>query len=421
MKKINLLTLMLISVLVFSGCTLKNSANENKAIPTEISVDLTAQPNILSPSPTVEIIRPTSTATPDPAILEKFRPNQELTLSYIDMKVDEIGWGISENHHVLRTTDGGDTWRDVTPPEPTDAYAKEARTFFLDENTGWVTYAYLENFHIPGQPAVWVTFDGGVNWLENGNIPASEGSYAIYDPIQFFFTDQLHGWFLVHVESGMSHSYVYLFRTINGGIDWEEIINPYDDDMLQGCIKTDLAFTTPNDGLITVECGVMAGAHILNTNDGGESWAFTSLVSPLSSINLNADDVYCRSNNIIATQSPQFIVRCVSYTDGEVINPAFLRYKFEDNSFQFIGVAPTEDVQKVGDYLFAFGRDSFVFDESNNEWSLFKTVFWNGQYSFTSTSRGWAIATSSEEGAIALVSTEDGGTTWQEISPIIVP
>jgi len=58
------------------------------------------------------------------------------------------GWAIGNAgdtiDHVLRTSDGGNTWQDVTPPEaaPTmDLPEKRAVGFFLNRDTVWVTYS----------------------------------------------------------------------------------------------------------------------------------------------------------------------------------------------------------------------------------------------------------------------------------------
>ncbi len=56
------------------------------------------------------------------------------------------GWGIGgpaqTEDHVFRTQTGGQTWLDVTPPQPAPAAgdAIAALGFFADASNGWVVY-----------------------------------------------------------------------------------------------------------------------------------------------------------------------------------------------------------------------------------------------------------------------------------------
>jgi photosystem II stability/assembly factor-like uncharacterized protein len=53
-------------------------------------------------------------------------------------------------------------------------------------------------------------------------------------------------------------------------------------------------------------------------------------------------------------------------------------------------------------------------------WVTLKTVAWEGvQLDFVSEQEGWAVVSTGSESA--LVHTMDGGETWEEIKPVIVP
>ena len=70
----------------------------------------------------------------------------------IEMFTETAGWAIGGEEDpgklVLITRDGGNTWTDVSPPEPVSNIQKIAFGFFLDADTAWVTYAYVEYFNI---------------------------------------------------------------------------------------------------------------------------------------------------------------------------------------------------------------------------------------------------------------------------------
>ena len=57
--------------------------------------------------------------------------------------------------------------------------------------------------------------------------------------------------------------------------------------------------------------------------------------------------------------------------------------------------------------------------DGGRSWDFVKTVQWDGQFSFVSDQVGWAVARQGE--ALALVSTTNGGRTWNLLKPSISP
>ncbi|MBC8496825.1 MAG: hypothetical protein H8D37_04115, partial [Chloroflexi bacterium] len=131
------------------------------------------------------------------------------------------GWGIGHHpleegsDHILFTNDGGQTWGDRTPPEPTPTDALETKTawgYFADEQMAWVIYAPAGSPPPIGDQYVWFTRDGGVSWDVSSALPLL-GLEAYFVPEGFAFINEEQGWLLVHVDAGMSHDYSYLFVT----------------------------------------------------------------------------------------------------------------------------------------------------------------------------------------------------------------
>jgi photosystem II stability/assembly factor-like uncharacterized protein len=103
--------------------------------------------------------------------IPRLAAGQPVTITYVNMLDATTGWAVGGlegiGDHVLRTGDGGHTWRDVTPPEPAsagDESDKIAIGSFLDADTAWVTYSYLDFFKLPVAPTVWRTGNGGQTW-----------------------------------------------------------------------------------------------------------------------------------------------------------------------------------------------------------------------------------------------------------------
>ncbi|HEY3268979.1 MAG TPA: YCF48-related protein [Armatimonadota bacterium] len=113
------------------------------------------------------------------------------------------GWAIGEAGAILRTDDGGATWRSQV--SGTNAYLLFAH--FLDAAHGWVIGIRSS----PGStvyPVLLATSDGGATWL-----PQDPMTWDI--PFSIRFTDALHGWLVG------DHGIVR--RTANGGKTWEAV------------------------------------------------------------------------------------------------------------------------------------------------------------------------------------------------------
>jgi photosystem II stability/assembly factor-like uncharacterized protein len=343
------------------------------------------------------------------------------------------GWAIGGpgqgSEHVLSTADGGQTWRDVTPPEPAStAGSLVAVGYFADAGTAWVIYRSQSIFVIPSSPIVWRTQDGGQSWQASSPLDV-QGLNELYDPSDLIFADAQNGWLLVHVGAGMSHDYVALYRTQDGGQTWARLLDPYNDGGIQICQKTGLLFTTPQNGWLTGDCGgVMTGAFLYETADGGQTWQPVALPAPTEAPDLFSDTgtTYCGTLSPIFF-SPQVGKLAVSCMDTIKSPPANLLYLYStsDSGATWTPVSiPTGTIDFLSaDNGWVLSRNIYYTTDGGQTWSFVKTVNWDGQFSFVSETLGWAVARAvTDTGtAIALVQTTDGGKNWTEIHPVIAP
>ncbi len=264
--------------------------------PTATPIPAPATPTPVPPTPTTAAT-PAATAMPIPLLAT----GQPVTITYIRMFDATTGWAIGGEadvrDHVLRTSDRGHTWRDVTPAEPAptgDEPRKIAIGFFLDANTAWVTYSYLDSFKVPLAPTVWRTRNGGQTWEPSQ--PLVGDFVEFYTPSDLQFVDTQNGWLLVHVGAGMFHDYVMLFKTTDGGGRWDRVIDPHSDVDLQGCSKTGMVFVDAQNGWVTRDCqGVVDGASIDWTHDGGLTWQSQQLPPPAVDPDLFDPPSVCRA------------------------------------------------------------------------------------------------------------------------------
>ena len=390
------------------------------------------------PSRSLEVPTPLpATQTPLPPIsagpvIAHLLPEQAITITWIRMLDAANGWAIGGqgqgSDHVLTTADGGQTWHDMTPPEPAPVDGSLAALgYFADAGTAWVIYHSQDEMTIPVTPAVWRTQDGGQTWLSSSPLDI-QGLNELFWPSDLVFADSLNGWLLVHVGVGMSHDYVALFRTNDGGQTWARLLDPYGDSGFQACQKTGLVFTSTQNGWLTGDCGgVMAGAFLFQTADSGKTWQNVTLPAPASDPSL-----FSGSGAVCGTQSPIFpspqngklIVRCTDTTQDPTV-ASFYLYTTRDGGAAWVSASsPAGTLAFVtGDMGWALGRDLFQTTDGGQTWTKVKTVHWDGQFSFASDLLGWAVArdTTDTGTLIALVQTSDGGQTWSEIHPVIAP
>ena len=111
---------------------------------------------------------------------------------------------------IIRTTDAGQSWRDVTPAGLTvatgDRYISTAD--FLDADHAWVVHSGVAD----GSPQTLVsTSDGGHHWSTIGRLPSP------YCEVQF--VNATDGW-CVEVGAASGEDEVIVYQTTDGGRRW---------------------------------------------------------------------------------------------------------------------------------------------------------------------------------------------------------
>jgi len=401
-----------------------------------------------APSPATPAASPTAPAsTPEtggPAInpIAHLTAGQPVTVTAIHMLDATTGWAVATggvgdpDDHLLRTTDGGATWRDVTPPENNDPSAplgKGATAFFLDASAAWVTYYDRTAGPAVSSPVVWRTTDAGQTWAASRTLNVSDGEF--YSPSDIVFVDVRTGWLLVHAGAGMMHDYVFVFATSDGGQTWERIVDPFTDTLPQSCGKTAMIFADAQTGWVTGDCqGVQPGApYLQKTTDGGRTWQAVELPPPSDRADLfTHDDVGCGTYapGVFSPQSSVMVMKCLLFTANPLRTDSFLYATADGGQTWRSSALPASEVTfinaNVGWALTASDpnnllapHDLYRTGDSGQTWTKIKSVNWDGRLDFITDQEGWAVAKAGD--AIALVHTTDGGQTWKEIKPLMAP
>jgi photosystem II stability/assembly factor-like uncharacterized protein len=196
------------------------------------------------------------------------------------MVTTTIGWYTNTEGHLMRTTDAGVHWTDVTPASfPQSINVGE---FFLDGSHAWLA----------GTPGgidatlsimVFLTTDGGHSWKQGPpvGIPGPTPT-LLYVPPSLFFIDSTHGWLFVSGTADGAAS-EFLYGTSDGGLNWRLTADSRSQPLFRDWAA--VAFASLSTGWLTTGCGCSSfanGSPALVTRDGGATWKPQALPAPVN-------------------------------------------------------------------------------------------------------------------------------------------
>ena len=385
-------------------------------------------------TPSATPLGPTATlfpsATPARTPTPTHTPVVPVAFRSIQMIDNRTGWAVADvgrgaTTRILRTEDGGLSWRDRSPLDGDFFHG-----YFLDGSTAWAwtTWGGL----------AFRTLDGGRSWEE-------VGSMAV-DPYTGF-VDSQHGWQLLAEQWGLSFRQFDILSfttTQDGGRTWQETNPPpgwgtaymaYPSAQTVWAVRAGFAKTiegVPNLGV---------PYRIETTFDAGRTWTTRQMPLPaeafthrrehegtyLSGVG-NCEFVSPVYNSIaiwkVALTCEHASWMYTTATQGKtwIISPmpagAYAQLQFVNPRQGWLFVLDSED-----DYLGTLYRTS----TGGQGWELVKRTGWKHlSLSFVDDQIGWAVACDmvycyQQDAERALVKTTDGGGTWQVLEPRLVP
>jgi photosystem II stability/assembly factor-like uncharacterized protein len=378
---------------------------------------------------------PTATAALEPGeALPRLGAGQPLTITVVEMLTAAEGWGIGHgennlNDHVLRTSDGGATWTDVSPPQRANEAGQAAIAEFRGEVLAWVTY-HARDVSTDEAAVVWRTEDGGTTWAASTPLDMSDMEFYVTSDLTF--ADDQNGWLMAHVGAGMSHDYVVAFATSDGGLTWSRVVDPFsiaESNLQQSCLKTGLAFLNPETGWAAGDCqGVAPGVFFQRSDDGGRTWRAQVLPAPPERPDaFERQDGSCGTYNLAPMPPNEVLVAvtCVTYTD--TIETEHFLYASADGGESWEAwplPAPDYDWldRKTGWTIEPEDPNSpeavrqlYQTTDGGRTWAEVGSVAWTAQLDFVDATRGFAVARAGED--TALVETTTGGESWGLVEP----
>ncbi len=387
-----------------------------------------------------------------------------VSLTAIHFADSDIGYIVGNNATILKTTNGGNDWVNIS--QQGDHSILDV--YFLSESTGIITL----------NESVLKTINGGQTWdtiAINGNLNNPKHLHFINESVGYFANEWGPGYFKTvdagnnwedfYIDSiienisvtsirfldddigflGAVSNYMhYIFKTINGGLDWYEVSN-------HGTIGSRTIFFI-NDSL-----GFSVGQEyywnrILRTEDGGEYWEEANTDNNALYLNSfgfsNINNGFCVGDRgfILRTQDlgknwirlNDYSIRAGSINVSQVVNDSIIYIGTTDYGGGVIGgnvyrsFNAGESWEKI---LTQNNVSDLQFNENSNVgWvccdvfygEIYKTIN-NGSTWQTITIQPWDFTTKclyfinentgfvgGEEGSAVIYKTTDGGINWEK-------
>jgi photosystem II stability/assembly factor-like uncharacterized protein len=198
-------------------------------------------------------------------------------------------WPQIEDMGVLRTSDAGRTWTDVSPPSVPNRTWHHAQ-FFLDANHAWTVEVSRGASDCVSQITTYGTADGGKTWSRGATVPIqhqqpTDDVYNICCWLNYMdFIDPQRGWLVVASPANppgpgaVMTNPTALYSTTDGGQHWSLVARQPGAAALSGAADcnsggysffSDVHFTSATSGSWMLLC---PGQVMLRTQDGGVHW-----------------------------------------------------------------------------------------------------------------------------------------------------
>ena len=396
-----LVFLALLSMLILSSsCTVQGKASGP------------GNPGQLSPTPTrIATVLPTPSSVNQPIV----------SIHMIDVNT---GWVVTTSipsqggptSQVLRTTDGGASFQDVTPKQHAPL-AGDIATDFLDASTAWLTVAQ-------STPTLLVlrTSDGGQTWqqatVQSPTDPVLAGNFL---GGQMTFINQEDGWIEGHLGVASGSEAVVIYRTTDGGRTWTNVSSASPD--LDPNAPGTLPFTGDKSGLgfVDASTGWATGTESANsfswlyvTHDAGRTWHQQTLPIPSGAVPVQVE-----------TDPPTFFTAHDGVLPVRLVTPqASLPYLYLTHDAGSTWNSSTPLPASSADFLDVnrgWATDMhtvYATHDGGQHWitlTTFKSPQAIGTPDFVTSDIGWAIV-GTNAGPL-LLKTTDGGHTWKAIFP----
>ncbi len=340
------------------------------------------------------------------------------SISSIHMLDATTGWALTD-HAVLRTTDGGTYWQDVTPPHATPASINGAALAVLDASTAWVATVRPAGTTL----LVFRTSDAGQTWQQT--IVKANGNTA---GAQITFINAKDGWMLVGLGAGAGSEAVAIYRTTDGGQTWTKAsstnppVETTPGGLPLGGDKNGLSFLNSSTGWATgTEPSNTPWLYV--THDGGQTWQHQALQLPpnqaSAELSITPPTFFNATDGILPVNGLSAGSAVVGASDIYITHDGGATW----NSTSLLAAnASSADFTDINHGWVTDGANLYMTSDGGQHWTKILSVTNNmpkfQSLDFVSSEVGLAIGYT-DSGAMFLLKTVDGGYTWTHVRYIV--
>jgi photosystem II stability/assembly factor-like uncharacterized protein len=333
---------------------------------------------------------------------------------------DNNGWAVATGPrtNVFRTTDRGLHWASVNAPDIVEGHLADTAVI----GTSAVFLAYTGG----QQATVLRTSDGGQTWKSS--------TFRFKDAVgaNLFFVNRNVGWLLLHTRVGMNHDWAEIFRTEDEGASWTRLTpdlehsRPDNLSYLGG--KSKPVFVDAKTGWIGEGPVAKGKAGLYRTTDGGTAWQAQELALPKDAENADlsvaAPQFFSESEGIVPVSW---------YADGKEVLSLFVTHDGGRTwgspppfSTGYSGPLQTYFSSAKTGWAWVGKPDSSVMSpvfqtiDGGHTWLKAESPVPHEsvlQLDFVSPQLGWALVQASRNGQTRLLTTQDGGSAWTTVFP----
>ena len=288
---------------------------------------------------------------------------------------------------IMNTTNGGLNWE----IQFTDTLEELEIIHFSDSNHGWAGGVKKDYSNFSSELRIYSTVNGGNNWSQHFSLQREDGTTIGYN---IYALDSLNCWLAVS-----TWPYFNIYRTTNGGIEWNEISQLQFIDFQRGEIE----FISETEGWIVSPLG-----KIHYTSDGGYTWS--PKYKSVTAENLYSLDLIDENIGWAASKggSRNVIIKTNNGgTDWDIV--------FSDSNSNFI------DMDFVSDQTgFTISENFLINNYTINKTedggvSWYSTQFGNAELNsilFTDFDNGWSVG--SQNNQLFITHTSNTGVSWEQ-------
>ena len=329
---------------------------------------------------------------------------------------------------LLRTSDGGAHWSDVTPPDPFSGTRNEfgSSLFFLNRTAGWLAIE-VQGKGAGSTIAVARTTDAGTHWQ------VSTFSASVQGGLYLDFTTPQDGWILALSTPGAGQMEKVLYATIDGGKTWRQVscsCNLSNTSLPNTSYPTGFSFNA-KQGFVTALYHGDPYPWFYGSPDGGRTWQQIALPLPVAYRNDYANVYPPVFSGLDGSMSVQFVGQKAS---------AIVVYKTRDGgqTWQPVGSSPVPSSANMATLGWSSPTDGYLLSPNGHKLYLTR----DGGQSWAAEVLPPKVATALAEGIVPIVSfadpqhglliaptrsgtaniyiTADGARKWKALSPQVV-